>query len=208
VTSGTPQRPVALTEAQRMSEPGAKRYRGARRRGTRGRVGYRRGVVVDELDRELIVARSPRVASLIAQLLNGEEFPEGRSKIRHRCRRTTWLVAPDQTGRSLSSASTRPCGTRRLSPSVYSLRPPTGRSLSRSPPSSMRSIRDLVPASCGGWGGGSNRGLGQCSGMSPEVLALLPTERLEPTRRLFGGREGHATLALDLYPHFVASSFP
>jgi hypothetical protein len=52
-----------------------KRYRGERRRGVRGRVGLFRGVVVVEPDDEVIQARSPRLAAVIAQLLNGDELP-------------------------------------------------------------------------------------------------------------------------------------
>ena len=52
-----------------------KQYRGERRRGIRGRVGLFRGVVVVERDDEVIQARSPRLAAVIAQLLNGDELP-------------------------------------------------------------------------------------------------------------------------------------
>lgn len=50
-------------------------YRGVRRRGVRGRVGLFRGTVLDQRDAEVIRARSPRLAGLIAQLLNGDELP-------------------------------------------------------------------------------------------------------------------------------------
>ena len=52
-----------------------KQYRGVRRRGVRGRVGLFRGAVVDERDEEVIRARSPRLAAVIARLLNGDELP-------------------------------------------------------------------------------------------------------------------------------------
>ena len=52
-----------------------KPYRGLRRRGIRGRVGLFRGVVLDDRETEVIRARSPRLAVVIARLLNGDEVP-------------------------------------------------------------------------------------------------------------------------------------
>ena len=52
-----------------------KPYRGARRRGIRGMVGLFRGVVLDGGESEVIRARSPRLAAVLAQLLNGDEVP-------------------------------------------------------------------------------------------------------------------------------------
>jgi hypothetical protein len=50
------------------------RFAARRRHGTRGRVGYFRGAVVDEAARDVMLTRSPSFAAVVAGILNGEDI--------------------------------------------------------------------------------------------------------------------------------------
>jgi hypothetical protein len=67
-----------------------KAFTATRRRGLRGRIGLFRGVVLDS-EAEVVLARSPRLAAVIAGLLSGEDFP--RVQVEHPSPLQTYSVS-------------------------------------------------------------------------------------------------------------------